>query len=189
MLILKGQKGLPLQPWCLDVMPLGSVAFNSGLFHLVLTQLHLSTATHNSFPLKCPPVLLWDCSRGAGWKPFKRRPLPAEVLLAWKRLSLWMETSLTRLVRGLPLSPGPRGHCQTFQRQTFRLYSQYLFYYNFCPTFCGTMWLLLQSLTLVSVLYKQRTILFSVIQYALYSSYKCAWAHALPLKSCPNEHQ
>lgn len=86
-------------------------------FHLALTQLHLFTATHNSFPLKCPPVLLWVCSRGAGWKPFERRPLPAEVLLAWKLLSLWMEASLTRLVRGSPLSHSPRGPCQTSYKQ------------------------------------------------------------------------
>lgn len=91
----------------------GSGAFSSDLFHLALTQLHLFTATHSSLPLKCPPVLLWDGSRGAGWKPFEKRPLPAEVLLAWKRRSLSMEASLTRLVRGFPLSHGPRGPCQT----------------------------------------------------------------------------
>lgn len=104
-----------IQPWVFFPVGdyTGSGAFSSDLFHLASTQLHLFTATHSSLPLKCPPVLLWDGSRGAGWKPFEKRPLPAEVLLAWKRLSLWMEASLTRLVRGFPLSHGPRGPCQT----------------------------------------------------------------------------
>lgn len=86
-------------------MPSGCGSFCSVLFHLTLTQLHLFTTSHNPFPLKCPPVLLWDCSRGAAWK--------ASLLLAWKRLPLWMEASLTCLVRGLPMSHGPRGPGQT----------------------------------------------------------------------------
>lgn len=96
---------LYLQPWC-ALFPVIVCLYLLGLslFCPALTQLHLPTATHNSFPLKCPPVLLRGCSRGAGGKLFERRPLPAEVPLAWKRLSLWMEASLTRLIGGLPLS-------------------------------------------------------------------------------------
>lgn len=55
----------------------GSGPFSSDVFHLALTQSHLFTATHNSFPLKCPLVLLRDCSRGSGWKPFWKEASPS----------------------------------------------------------------------------------------------------------------
>lgn len=111
-------------------------------FHLAITQLHLFTATHNSFPLKYPAVLLWDCSRGAGWKPFEKRPLPAEALLAWKRLSLWMKASLTRLVRGFPLSHGPRGWVSfyKFTKPAFIFVWWCFFGHALCWFYC---WLLL----------------------------------------------
>lgn len=84
-------------------MPSGCGSFCSVLFHLTLTQLHLFTASHNPFPLKCPPVLLWDCSRGAAQNLFER-PLccwHGNVCLCEWRLPLhaWSEVSRCLMVQ------------------------------------------------------------------------------------------
>lgn len=76
-----------------------------------------------------PPVLLWDCSGGAGWKSLERRNLPAEVSLAWKRVSLCAGASLV-CHGGFPLSCGPRRPEQTLEIcQARGLYCCYIHQY------------------------------------------------------------
>lgn len=90
-------------------MPSGCGSFCSVLFpsHLnTIASLHcLPQPISSQMPTGPSLRLQQRCSTKPVWK--------ASLLLAWKRLPLWMEASLTCLVRGLPMSHGPRGPGQT----------------------------------------------------------------------------